>query len=169
MPDRPGKSGAPLQRVRLDRWLWAARFFKTRAQAKAAIEGGKVHLEPPGAPAREAVTPGGSGGRHRPKVSKEIAVGDIVEIRRGWTTQVVEVTGLSEQRGTAAAAAGLYTETPESVEAREAERARRRMEKAGLKVPQKRPSKPTGQTSGLSAVLPGPAGGPTSTITMTGA
>lgn len=132
MPERD-QAGAPA-RVRLDRWLWAARFFKTRAQAKAAIEGGKVHLESPGGG-------GDAAGRQRPKVSKEIAVGDVLEIRRGWGTQVVEVTGLSEQRGNATAAAALYAETPESIEAREVERARRRMEQAGLKVPPKRPSK----------------------------
>jgi ribosome-associated heat shock protein Hsp15 len=125
--------------VRLDRWLWAARFFKTRAQAKAAIEGGKVHLGPPGT--LQAATAEGSGGRHKPKVSKEVAVGDVLEVRRGWAVQVVEVTGVSEQRGNATAAATLYQETPESVEAREAERARRRMENAGLRVPPQRPSK----------------------------
>lgn len=129
---RPADSPA---RVRLDRWLWAARFFKTRAQAKAAIEGGKIQLQSAGA------GPDGGGGRHKPKVSKEIVVGDMLEIRRGWTTEVVAVTGLSEQRGSATAAASLYRETPQSIEAREAERAQRRMENAGLRVPQKRPDK----------------------------
>jgi len=132
--------------VRLDRWLWAARFFKTRAQAKAAIEGGKVHL---------LSTPSGSGAgpgagsasaaatvqARKPKVSKEIAVGDMLTIRRGWTLQTVQITGLSEQRGNATAAAALYTETAESIEARETDRARRRMENAGLRVPVNRPSK----------------------------
>ncbi|HEX7035031.1 MAG TPA: S4 domain-containing protein [Pseudomonadales bacterium] len=126
-----------LARVRLDRWLWAARFFKTRAQAKAAIEGGKVHLAPPGTRADEAEPDGWP----RPKVSKEIAVGDVLEIRRGFATQLVEVTGLAEQRGSASAAALLYRETPASIEAREAERARRRMENAGLRVPPRRPTK----------------------------
>lgn len=129
------------KRVRLDRWLWAARFYKTRARAKAAIEGGKVQLEPPGAPAEEALTATGSSGRHRPKVSKEIGVGDILEIRRGDTPEVVVVTGLAEQRGNAASAAGLYQETPASIEAREAEKARRRMADAGLRMPRQRPEK----------------------------
>jgi ribosome-associated heat shock protein Hsp15 len=133
MTDRnPPSAATPTTRVRLDRWLWAARFFKTRAQAKAAVEGGKVQLE---------AASDHSAGWHKPKVSKEIAVGDLLEIQRGWTTQVVEITGLSEQRGPASVAAGLYRETPESVEARETESARRRMESAGLRVPQKRPSK----------------------------
>jgi len=120
--------------VRLDRWLWAARFFKTRAQAKAAVEGGKIHLlsKPAG--------PGSSQG-HKPKVSKAINVGDLLSIRRGWALQTVLVTGLSEQRGNAAAAATLYAETEDSIEAREAERARRSMESAGLKVPESRPTK----------------------------
>lgn len=116
---------AAATKVRLDRWLWAARFFRTRAQAKNAIEGGKVHLV----------------GGGRPKVSKEITLGQMLEIRRGWDTEVVEVTGLSEQRGTAAAAAALYRETPASVEARQAEKARRQMQNAGLRLPQRRPGK----------------------------
>jgi ribosome-associated heat shock protein Hsp15 len=139
LPDQErSKSAAAPARVRLDRWLWAARFFKTRAQAKAAIEGGRVHLGAQGAGAGAGGD--GAGGRTL-KVSKEIGVGEVLEIRRGWTTQVVVVTALSEQRGNATAAAALYRETPESVEARETERARRRMENAGLRVPPKRPSK----------------------------
>ncbi|MEQ8860656.1 MAG: S4 domain-containing protein [Pseudomonadales bacterium] len=115
----------PAAKVRLDRWLWAARFFKTRAQAKNAIEGGKVHLA--------------SGGK--PKVGREIGLGEMLEIRRGWDTEVVEVIGLSEKRGDAASAAVLYRETPESVEARQVERARRQMQRAGLRMPQGRPDK----------------------------
>lgn len=118
--------------VRLDRWLWAARFFRTRAQAKAAIEGGKVdyHLSP----AEDAAT-------MKPKVSKEVTVGDWLTIRRGWTAETIVVEGLSEQRGKAEAARLLYRETTDSVERREAEVARRRMERAGLTVPASRPSK----------------------------
>lgn len=116
-------------KVRLDRWLWAARFFKTRAQAKNAIEGGKVHFQASG------------GGQIRPKVSKEIGIGDTLTVRRGDQLQTVLVTGLSESRGNAGAAAALYDETAESVEARETELARRRMERLGLKVPGSRPTK----------------------------
>jgi ribosome-associated heat shock protein Hsp15 len=115
-------------RVRLDRWLWAARFFPTRARAKAAIEGGKVALA-------------AAGGWSKPKVSREIAVGDRLEVQRGHLIQQVTVTALSARRGSATDAAGLYRETPESVEARETERARRKMERAGLRVPVQRPSK----------------------------
>lgn len=117
--------------VRLDRWLWAARFFKTRAQAKAAIEGGKVdfHL----APSEQSAT-------SRPKVSKEVSVGDFLTIRRGWTEETIRIDASTEQRGNASAARTLYTETEQSVERRETEVARRRMERAGLKIPTSRPS-----------------------------
>lgn len=117
--------------VRLDRWLWAARFFKTRAQAKAAIEGGKVdfHL----AANEESAT-------SRPKVSKEVSVGDFLTIRRGWTEETIKIDASTEQRGNASAARTLYTETEQSVERRETEVARRRMERAGLKIPTSRPS-----------------------------
>ena len=111
-------------RVRLDRWLWAARFFKTRAQAKAAIEGGKIEI-------------GGS----RPKVAKEIEPGTEIRIRRGPDELTVIVTALSEQRRGAPEAQRLYQETPLSIEHREAARARRQMERAGLRVPQRRPNK----------------------------
>jgi len=123
--------------VRLDRWLWAARFFKTRAQAKAAIEGGKVEIH----------LPAGSGSGQKPdrttkpKVGKEISIGDRLTIQRGWSAETVTVTGLSEQRGNAAAASLLYSESLESIEARETEVARRRMERAGLTLPDRRPSK----------------------------
>lgn len=137
MTDRSASTD-PGARVRLDRWLWAARFFKTRAQAKAAIEGGKVQLAPPGA---EGVTAPGASNLLRPKVSKEIGIGDVLEVRRGWTAQVVVVTGVAEQRGNASAAAALYRETVDSIEAREAEAARRRMARAGLRVPASRPDK----------------------------
>jgi ribosome-associated heat shock protein Hsp15 len=119
-------------RVRLDRWLWAARFFRTRAQAKAAIEGGKVDYH---------TSPDAAAATVKPKVSKEVGIGDWLTIRRGWTAETVVVEGLSETRGDAPTARGLYRETPESVERREAEVARRRMERAGLTVPASRPSK----------------------------
>lgn len=141
MTDRnPATGDSPRPRVRLDRWLWAARFFRTRAQAKAAIEGGKVQVLPGGHAPRDG-SPAQSGDFQKPKVSREVCVGDQLEVRRGWSTEVVVVTGLSEQRGNAAAAAELYRETPESIEAREVERARRRMEQAGLRMPLRRPSK----------------------------
>ena len=121
-------------KLRLDRWLWAARFFKTRAQAKAAIESGRVHVHLPGTDPQNPQ-------RSRPKVSKEIAVGDTLSVRRGDLPEVVRVIGLAERRGSASAAAKLYEETHASIEAREAERARRRMERLGLQVPTSKPDK----------------------------
>ena len=111
-------------RVRLDKWLWAARFYKTRSLAKAAIDGGKVHLNDA-----------------RVKAAKEVAPGDTLKITRGDSSQTVVVTALGERRGSATIAATLYTETVESIDAREAIRAQRRMERAGLTVPKRRPSK----------------------------
>ena len=110
--------------VRIDRWLWAARFFKTRSLAKAAVEGGKVHLE-----------------SSRVKPSKEVQVGQQLEIRRGDTFQVVIIETLSEQRGSATVAQTLYTETPESIEQREVRKSVRRMEQAGLNLPSSKPDK----------------------------
>ncbi len=91
-------------RVRLDKWLWAARFFKTRSLAKAAIDGGKVHLN-----------------GQRVKVSKEISAGDTLQIRQGWDEKVVRIKQLSDQRRGASEAQLLYDETPESVARREKE------------------------------------------------
>ena len=110
--------------VRLDRWLWAARFFKTRSLAKSAIEGGKIHLD-----------------GQRVKPAKEVRIGQVLEIRKGDTLFVVEVTGLSDKRGSATIAQTLYEETEASIEARQLDIARRRMERAGLTVPETKPSK----------------------------
>ena len=112
------------ERVRLDKWLWAARFFKTRSLAKTAIDGGKVHLN--GA---------------RTKAAKEIGIGDRLEITRGDTQQTVVVTAIAERRGSATIAATLYAETPESVARREAIRAERRLQRDGLIAPKRRPDK----------------------------
>ena len=114
----------PVDKVRLDRWLWAARFFKTRAQAKTAVEAGHVQLN-----------------GNRAKSAKDVGPGDELDIRRGWTTRTVIVTATANQRGNATVAATLFEETPDSIERREAEVARRRMERAGLKIPDTKPNK----------------------------
>jgi ribosome-associated heat shock protein Hsp15 len=135
----PASTGtaAGTERVRLDRWLWAARFFKTRTLAKAAIEGGHVLL----LPTREQ--PGMNAGAHgaRPKPGKEIGIGDRLLIRRGTMAQTVRVLGVDERRANATIAARLYEESPESIDARETERARRQLERAGLRAPAERPDK----------------------------
>ena len=89
-------------RVRLDKWLWAARFFKTRSVAAEAIGGGKVLV---------------SGERVKP--AKLVQVGDEVWLRLGPYEHVVVVRGVSERRGPASVAATLYEETPESRTTRE--------------------------------------------------
>jgi len=88
--------------VRVDKWLWAARFFKTRSLATEAVLGGRVHV---------------NGLRVKP--AKEIHVGDTVEITIDALRRTVRVTGLNDRRGPASAAATLYEETEESIAARE--------------------------------------------------
>ncbi len=116
-----GSDAAP---VRLDKWLWAARFYKTRSLAKTAVEGGKVHL---------------NGARTKP--AKDVIPGDRLTVTRGEVEQTVIIVDTAERRGSASIAATLYEETTESIDAREAIRAERRMRSAGLVVPKSRPNK----------------------------
>jgi ribosome-associated heat shock protein Hsp15 len=88
--------------VRLDKWLWAARFFKTRTLAAESIDTGRVEVN-----------------GDRVKRSRAVTVGDMVRIRKPPFEQIVEVTGESEQRGSATVAATLYVETEGSRKARE--------------------------------------------------
>jgi ribosome-associated heat shock protein Hsp15 len=90
-------------RVRLDKWLWAARFFKTRALAAEAVEGGKVQVN-----------------GDRPKRARPLQVGDEVRVRLGPYEHTISVRALSARRGPASEAAGLYEETAASRTAREA-------------------------------------------------
>ena len=91
-----------MEKVRIDKWLWAARFFKTRALAIEAIKGGKVSY---------------SGARVKP--SKEVQIGDELSIRQGFDLKTVVVTALSDKRGPASQAVLLYTETEESIQKRQ--------------------------------------------------
>lgn len=116
-------AGQP-EKLRLDKWLWAARFFKTRSLAKAAIEGGKVHLD-----------------GQRVKVSKEIAVGDMLQIRQGWDEKTVQVLQLSDQRRGAPEAQLLYAETADSIARREAQALARKAAGGMLDRPAHKPSK----------------------------
>ena len=113
-----------MNKVRLDKWLWAARFFKTRGLAKKAIEGGKVHA-----------------GGQRMKVAREIAVGDALTIRQSFDKREVVVTALSEHRRGAAEAALLYKETEDSLAARAERAANRKAGSAGFKPGDHKPSK----------------------------
>ncbi len=98
-----------MDKVRIDKWLWAARFFKTRSLAKAAIEGGKVHID-----------------GNKSKASRQLELGTILTIRQGFDSKTVEVIGLSEQRRGAPEALLLYRETDESIALREKNAAERK-------------------------------------------
>jgi len=91
--------------VRIDKWLWAARFYKTRSLATEAVAGGHVQV-----------------GGARAKPAREVRVGDTVEVRRGALSWTVVVRALAERRGPASEAAALYEETEESRVAREQRR-----------------------------------------------
>ena len=94
--------------IRTDKWLWAARFYKTRAQAKEAVDGGKVKV---------------NGARTKP--AKEIKVNDLVEFKAGWDDRAVLVTSLSDIRRGAAEASLLFAETEASLQNRENARLKR--------------------------------------------
>jgi ribosome-associated heat shock protein Hsp15 len=99
-----------LDTVRIDKWLWAARFFKSRGAATDAVVGGRVHV---------------NGVRVKP--SKEICATDIVEVRIGEMRWNVVVLGVTDKRGSASVAATLYAETPESLAERERQAAERKL------------------------------------------
>ena len=111
-------------KIRLDKWLWAARFFKTRALAKDAIEGGKVHYE-----------------GQRCKVSKSPEIGAKLTIRQGFDEKTVIIKALSEQRRGAAEAQLLYEETPQSIKARMDATEQRRIIRASQLAPDHKPNK----------------------------
>ncbi len=98
----PKHNSQALQKLRLDKWLWAARFFKTRSIAKSAIEGGKVHFN-----------------GQRVKVSKEVQVGDELRIRQGFDEKTIVIKALSDQRRGAPEAQLLYQETEQSIAKRD--------------------------------------------------
>lgn len=109
---------------RLDKWLWAARFFKTRALAKAAIEGGKVHY---------------AGERSKP--SKEPKIGDEVQVRQGFDQRTVVIRAISVVRRGAPEAQLLYEETADSIARREAAAAQRKAAGPGSLISEQRPTK----------------------------
>ncbi len=118
------KDKSPSQKlVRLDKWLWAARLYKTRAIAKQAIESGKVHC---------------SGQRVKP--GREVNIGLHLHVRQGWDERELVVLGLSEQRRGAPEAVLLYEETEQSIEKREKLAEQRRLH-ALLEQPMAKPDK----------------------------
>lgn len=114
-----------LEKVRIDKWLWAARFYKTRSLAKQAVEGGKVQCD-----------------GQRVKPSKDIAVGITLKIRQGFDDKTVLVQALSDQRRGAPEAQQLYEETAESIALREDRAAQRKAGGlAGQLISDHRPNK----------------------------
>jgi ribosome-associated heat shock protein Hsp15 len=99
-----------MEQVRIDKWLWAARFFKTRSAATEAVLGGRVHV---------------NGSRVKP--SKEVGLEDMIEVTIETLKRTVQITGLSDKRGPARVAANLYAETAESVAAQEEHRLERKL------------------------------------------
>ena len=117
-------SSDEITRVRLDKWLWAARFFKTRGLAAQAIETGKVEVN-----------------GERAKRAKQLQVGDQLRVRLGPYHHIVKVRAISEHRGPAAVAATLFEETEESKKAREAMQLQVRIAQSAPGYDRGRPSK----------------------------
>jgi ribosome-associated heat shock protein Hsp15 len=120
----PSTTSATPPAVRLDVWLWAARFFRTRSLAKQAVETGKVEL-----------------GGQRAKPSRVVRAGDALRVVRGDEVFEIAVCGVSENRAAAEVARVLYRESESSRLAREAKLAELRAARAGYRAPQGRPDK----------------------------
>ncbi len=113
-----------MNKVRIDKWLWAARFYKTRALASKAVDGGKVHVN-----------------GQRAKASRPLQIGERLEITRGHIYSVVDVLALSEKRGPAKEAQQLYEETAESIQQREVQSSQRKLLNASMPRSQGKPNK----------------------------
>jgi ribosome-associated heat shock protein Hsp15 len=114
----------PESKIRLDKWLWAARFYKTRSLAKNAIENGKIQCD-----------------GQRVKPSKEISVGNMLQIRQDLDEKMIEVIALSDQRRGAPEAMLLYTETEGSIAEREKRSAERKAGFVSFTASDHRPNK----------------------------
>ena len=112
------------EKIRIDKWLWAARFFKTRSLAADAVNGGKVHVN----------------GR-RVKSARSINIGDRLKITRGQFQSVLIVKALDEKRGPAKVAQRLYEETPESLKKRELQLQQRKILNAEVQQTKTKPDK----------------------------
>ncbi|OBW94141.1 ribosome-associated heat shock protein Hsp15 [Gallibacterium salpingitidis] len=109
---------------RLDKWLWAARFYKTRTLAREMVDGGKVHYN-----------------GQRAKPSKEVEIGAMIKLRQGNEEKEIEVLGLSNQRKAAPIAQQLYRETEESIKKREQIAWARKANALSMPNPERRPNK----------------------------
>jgi len=98
------------KKIRIDKWLWAARFYKTRSLASEAIKGGKVNVN-----------------NHRTKPSREVELGDTLVLRQGFDEKTIIVQALSDKRGPATVAQQLYQETAGSIQKREKEKELRKL------------------------------------------
>jgi ribosome-associated heat shock protein Hsp15 len=115
----------PMDKIRIDKWLWAARFYKTRSLATDEIGKGRVAINDQTA-----------------KASREVKVGDMVSTRQGDITRTLKILALSDQRGPAPMAQALYEETPESIALREKISLQRRLAREpALSIEQGRPTK----------------------------
>ena len=114
-----------MEKLRIDKWLWAARFYKTRTLASEEIDKGRVHVN------GFAVKP-----------AREVKAGDLLQVRHGVTIRSVVVLGVSDKRGSAPVAALLFAETPESIALRTATAESRRLApEPALSLTQGRPTK----------------------------
>jgi len=110
--------------VRLDKWLWAARFYKTRAIARDMVQSGKIRYN-----------------EHRTKPSKIVEIGAVIKLKQGFDEKEVIIKQLSAQRRGAPEAATLYEETPKSVEKRAQNEVARKLNTLYSPSPEKRPDK----------------------------
>lgn len=110
--------------VRLDKWLWAARFYKSRALAREMIDGGKVHYN-----------------GQRTKPSKIVEVGATITLRQGSDQRTIQILAISEQRRTATEAQQLYQETSDSIAKREAIAQARKLNALTMPHPDRKPDK----------------------------
>jgi len=124
MASKRNKQHEELTSLRLDKWLWASRFFKTRKLATEAINGGKVHL---------------NGVRIKP--SRAVKAGDMLDITREGFRYHIEVLGLNDKRRPAKEAQRLYEEDEESIRKREQERELRKLNSASVHQSDKKPNK----------------------------
>lgn len=124
MSNNPDFKNPSLEKMRLDKWLWAARFFKTRSLAKQAIDGGKIHI-----------------GKSKAKASKEITTGITLLIRQGYDEKEIIVMALSDKRRGASEAMLLYTETQASINERLRHAAERKAIRGAMPTFDNRPTK----------------------------